>query len=222
MCYTFDLNGERCSPASGAQDMRTNLPACLQDEPDWCWATAVSEVAAFYGKVSKPPLWAKMMNSSLHSNDVCSGNECRVVGHKNNPNDPDACCRDKAACGKITGTEADVINGLKWLAGVSYYYIQSHGISASLLDKVLLARHPVILGVGWSGGGGHVLTVGGTDGRGRYYIHDPLNQEQFYQALSYDQILAYHPPWNPSVTGTWRETAIPTGFAEHAATEDSV
>merc|ERR1711998_580553 len=69
----------------------------------------------------------------------------------------------------------------------------------SVLKNSFAARKPVIMNVGWvcSGGytgcGGHAVTLAGTDGMGRYYLHDPLNRVNHYQALTWSEILTYSP-----------------------------
>lgn len=191
-----------------ASDFRNNLPACLQYEPEWCWATAVAEIASFYNKQKYPE----------PGND-CHGTECQVVGHKNNLADPDACCRDKDSCGQITGTGQDIVNSIQWTVGQNYIWKGEGPMSQADIDNVLNKGHPVGINVVWEDGSRHILTLGGCAASGSYFLHDPLNKEGNYQTLTYEQVASYHPPWRPSQVGKWMWTYILSGDGV-SATED--
>lgn len=90
----------RVSASTGtcASDLRKSLPACLQYEEDWCWATALAELASFF----------KPHDFPVRGSD-CHGVECKIAGYKRDPKHPEACCNGTAtkfcrAYGSVGGT----------------------------------------------------------------------------------------------------------------------
>lgn len=73
---TMEAHRHRGNLSSGAgascsSDIRSSFPTCLQYQINWCWATAVAELAHFYKPDDFP----------IIGND-CHGMECKIVGHK--------------------------------------------------------------------------------------------------------------------------------------------
>lgn len=209
-CAPFDVNGAKCTPAPGAHDLRAKLPACLQAEPDWCWATGVAEIADFFGyhgprsNVSE----SSFRDPTAYSHTHCGGLVCQIVGAVHAPNDPGKCCRHRDACGADTGTLWNAANTITTFSGKSYMPYTGFP-SAAMLDTIFEKGFPVEMQVVWSSGGGHMVILAGTDGRGRYYLHDPLNRVQHYQVLTYEGLQTYTPPYMFGQTGRPYGVVIP-------------
>lgn len=168
--------------SSCSSDIRAGMVGCHQFGTDWCWATGATGVGHFFAP----------------KNYSCSGVECQVVGHKKNPSDPEACCRDKESCDKDTGTLEDIVDGIQWLLQTSEkeYQIASKPLSQEQLDKAVYMGNPVLFEISWydaSGRrtGGHIVWAGGCSGAGSYYIHDPESAEGDWQTKSYSDMLTY-------------------------------
>merc|ERR1711924_86409 len=69
-----------------ASALRNSLPACLQYESDWCWATALAEIAHFLKPEDFPV-----------AGSDCHGVEYAIVGYKRDPTQAEACCNGTAA-----------------------------------------------------------------------------------------------------------------------------
>lgn len=233
---------DSASQTSCASDIRRKFPACLQYAPDWCWATAVAELSAFF----KPDDFPEADND-------CHGVECKIAGFKRDPTNAEACCNGTQFCGKavvgqrccetrvlgfptcqdkcgflqktlddnacrfdqcgaIGGTDVDIVNAIKRLAGKDYANKTDGPITQQQLNSILSKGHPVIMVVMWTLGGGHAVTLGGCappstpDGNTSYYLHDPLHKTGVYQELSYDQVSMYIPPWDNTLIGYWTYT----------------
>lgn len=185
-------------------DFRSQLPSCLQYEPEWCWATAVAEIYGFFN----PTVF------SHESGGDCHGYECQVAGHILYPDDPQTCCQPgmMKQCGQRAGFPNETINAIAWTTGKPYAF--DGPLSRQQLDNELSQGMPLAIGVTWSNGaGGHMLTLGGCAGGGQYYLHDPAGveggQANNYQTLSYDQILKYYPPNGArGVYGAWHQSFV--------------
>jgi len=186
-----------------ASDIRASFPACLQYEEDWCWATAVAELAHFY----KPEDFPEKGND-------CHGVECKIVGYKRDAQNAEACCTattakfcpasqtccrnkffknhqcqskcglwstevedgqcKKAECSVIGGNTADIVDSIYRLTGKHYANKTDGPLSMEQLDNILSKGHPVVMVVYWGAGGGHAVTLGGcAKAGGPYYLHDP-------------------------------------------------
>jgi hypothetical protein len=191
------------------------MPSCLQVEPDWCWATGVTEIARFFGYAAPGmAVDTAFLNASAYTDNHCGGLECLVVGHMKNAADPTACCSDRSNCATDGGTDQNEVDGISHLVGQQYaaYYPVSLRTTQSILNKTFAARKPAIMNVGWicpnsdfdpttdyplkwyESCGGHAVTLAGMDGMGRYYLHDPLNRVNNYQALTMAELLTYSAP----------------------------
>lgn len=198
-----------CKPLP-ATDIRPRTPSCLQYQIDWCWATAISEVAAFYNKSYRVSELSDPRQRDCH----CV--ECYVVGLVNSA----SCCPPsptRDVCRTMTGTDDDIKSGIKRTVGVDFTEPAGYGgiLSQHDLDRVVAKKQPMVLWIDWCPdiGQSHVLTMAGSDGNGTYYVHDPLNHELanvtppfYYQQLSYDQIVHYVQPWQGGGKGVWTLT----------------
>jgi hypothetical protein len=160
----------------------------MQYAPDWCWATAVAELSAFF----KPQTFPEKGND-------CHGIECKIAGYKRDPSNAEACCNgtkfcnanqtccksriigfptcqgscglfgkqvdDNACrfdqCGAIGGNENDIVGAIRRLTGKDYANKTDGPLTAAQLNTILSKGHPVIMVVMWTYGGGHALTLGG-------------------------------------------------------------
>lgn len=236
--------GNLQSSGSCSSDIRKSFPACLQYEEQWCWATGVSEIAHFY----KPDLFPE-------TGSDCHGIECKIVGHKKNPDSKSECCQkgcakdticcknllgsseceakcgafssevdssyctrqEEEACGALSGSATDITEAIKWIAGETYKTKIDGPLTLEELDSLMSKGHPVIIGVMWTTGGGHALTLGGCAGSGTYYLHDPEHHKGEYQTLTYEQVALYVPPEAPSLQGKW----VGTWYREGDMSNDS-
>lgn len=227
----YHRRGNSASTSSCASDIRNSLPSCLQYAPEWCWATAVAEVAAFY----KP-------NDYPASGNDCHNMECKIVGYKIDPSNEGICCnskhfcpirykccksvfsrhtvcRDRCAklflkavddgecykdhCASISAFPWDIVNAIQRLTGRAYAKKTDGPLSVEELDKILGKGHPVIIGVSCEFGG-HALTLGGcVAGGGPYYLHDPADKQGSYQILTYEGVTEYAPPYFPKSKCHW-------------------
>lgn len=183
---------------SCSKDMRSKLPSCLQYQSEWCWATAVSEIWGFF-------------DSSVHQKEQggdCHGQECKIAGHILGA---DCCDETRNRRCDSAGSGQNIVNAIKWATGQKYTQ-QNSLLSEEKLMSVLSNGAPVAIGVLWSSGGGHILTIAGCDGKGNYYIHDPAagdgGKSHHYQTLRYDDFVTYHPPASPRGHGKWSLTVF--------------
>jgi len=222
----------RCYSTNGQYDLRKNLPACLQYDPNWCWATAVAELAHFY----KPDEYPE-------TGSDCHGVECKVVSNKEG-HDLTACCPEKvrchdpakptccksflgttcqASCGpfghkvedsectshscSVAGSPRDITDGIEFMTGEKYTF-KPGPLWQRDIDQVVGSGYPVLIIVTWEGsGGGHVLSLAGC-GNGKYFLHDPwtASKQGRYQVLTYKEVLQYHPPYAKGYTANWATT----------------
>mmetsp|Transcript_121907 Transcript_121907/g.356269 ORF Transcript_121907/g.356269 Transcript_121907/m.356269 type:complete len:296 (+) Transcript_121907:58-945(+) len=208
--------------ASSSLDLRSRLPACSQYRSEWCWATAIAEVSAFFNESYR------VFNQKAEPMDRdCHCVECYVAGLVKHPEDPHACCPPapgRASCWYKTGTTSEIMEGIRKATGTSYICAGWYGgggkgpISQQDLDKVVAKKAPIILEILWcSGGGMHYVTLAGGDGKGAYYVHDPLyrihGMPSGYQKLSYQELVRYNPPEAPEGED-WDGRWIWTGFID--------
>jgi len=164
---------------------------------------------------------SKFLDSSVYTSRHCGGIECLLAGMQFFPSEPDKCCKDYKLCQhknvfRQTASDSQIMQSIKYLVGVEYIaYGNNAGDSVlpqAVLDHIFCSGGgaPVVMTVGWQdtrGGktdGGHVVTLAGTNGRGGYYLHDPLNQANHYQVVSYAALKYYVPPYsNGEMGGCW-------------------
>jgi len=181
-CHLFDDNGADMGPRC--------LPACLQLEPEWCWATATLEISSYWNPTKFPV-----------TGDDCTGLECQVASHKTGKD----CCADPSNCDAGNSIDVDFIQNV---AGGPAYEWTSGQLSDADLQNAL-ALGPLIVRIAWPDDkGAHFVTVGGYDAEHEtYFLHDSLveNQAGKYQDVSYASIQTYREPAG-RYTGTWDGT----------------
>jgi len=142
----------------------------------------------------------------------CHGMECKIVGEAHYPENPGVCCKDKDYCGDSAGKASD-IRALNFYTKMTWAYAKAP-VSQVLLENVLMDGHPVMWNVQWTDGGAHVMVIGGTDGQGNFYVHDPMNKagRGSWQTLRLSEILYYRPPWSNAV-GSMLGAYVPSNYA---------
>jgi hypothetical protein len=208
-CHLFDVNGGKCAAA------------CQQSQPEWCWATAASEIAT-------------RIDYSLNRYS-CSDLECQVSGRQQYPSNPQQCCENQAmrvACGSHEGNKWDIPQGIEYLLNRNINWAvyptrtllnkeswsatmdtpSREPISEQYLKCLLNKGYSITMRITWDFGehGGHVLMLTGTDNNGNFYVHDPLSGTTgHYQHLRFSQLLVYQPPYYPQgATATWTDGVI--------------
>jgi len=67
------------------------------------------------------------------------------------------------------------------------------------VTRVMLDGNPIVWDVKLPPpmGGGHAMVMGGTDGEGTFYVHDPMNADGIgsFQSLRWSELLQYKLPW---------------------------
>jgi hypothetical protein len=168
-------------------DVSYSMTNCNQECTNWCWATSASMCASAFGGGSS-----------------CNANEEKVAGHEFGTT-CDSSCSSKCDKG---GTTAEIADGIKFLSGHSY---STGGVlSQSNLDSAL--KHgPVVLGVQWTLGGGHAITINGVSG-GNYKGHDP---EGYTINTNYGGLTTYAPPYaSGRYTGKWTQSVSTSSGAD--------
>eukprot|EP00658_Telonema_sp_P-2_P033177 TRINITY_DN2440_c0_g1_i1.p1 TRINITY_DN2440_c0_g1~~TRINITY_DN2440_c0_g1_i1.p1 ORF type:complete len:637 (-),score=20.72 TRINITY_DN2440_c0_g1_i1:256-2166(-) len=209
-CAVFSVDGHGCPDSAGACDLRSRLPACLQVNSNWCWATAVAEIVRFFGYNSTGKVVdTSFLNASRYTDEHCGGVECLVVGMTFHPDAPETCCANESSAGSSTecdkgGVAEDQAAAITNLTGVRYKVVELHSSMANLTQARLnhifcTVRAPIILNVRWEGStecdaSGHALTLAGTNGHGEYYLHDPEDRADYYQTVTYEQLTHYSTP----------------------------
>merc|ERR1719253_223036 len=165
-------------------DMRSSIPACKQEGPDWCWATGIAEMSYWYGVTA--------------NTTACNDVECKVVSVAENA----TCCPFSQHRG--CGYDAEQVSGIVKAANA---FIPGHTFSAhsgalreSDLQARLMEGKPVMVIVMWQApqSGGHALLLSGcAPGKNifgqnitNYYLHDPLEKGD-YKVLSYGAVADY-------------------------------
>jgi hypothetical protein len=155
-----------------------SMKQCNQECSNWCWATSATMCASAFGGGSN-----------------CAAGEESVAGHEFHASCDSSC---SAQCDK-GGTTAEIADGIKFLSGHSY---STGGVlSQSSLDSAL-QHGPVVLGVQWTLGGGHAITLNGASG-GNYKGHDP---EGYAINTDYSGLTTYKPPYASGYTGKWTQS----------------
>lgn len=196
-CYLYDHNGGRCPCNNEPGDMRCHLQGCVQYQPYWCWATSVAIVAGYYFPDQHPNTGGDGPN--------CRGLECEIVGQILYPHDPGMCCRDKDRCWKSHARNGDdIVDALNLYTKIPWSQVYpANNVHESIVRTVLMDGHPILWDVVMPGGdgkgaaGGHTMIIGGTDGKGLFYVHDSMNThgKGSFQTLTWSQILSYELPW---------------------------
>lgn len=165
-------------------DLAFTMQQQLQTE--WCWAATSTSVSQFYDPVNSP--WT----------------QCKVV---NAEQAQTTCCQNgaSAACNVSWYLE----KALTRTNNLNYYVTNS--LSISDLDVELAAGRPMGTRIGWAGGGGHFMVLGGaSSGDSRVHVHDPIYGDQDYDYNSYCTKYQGNGTWTHSYyTQTFRN--LPSG-----------
>jgi hypothetical protein len=166
-------------------DVSYSMTNCNQECSEWCWATSATMCASAFGGGSN-----------------CAKGEEDVAGYEQGGITCTSSC--SSACDN-PGTTSMIADGIKHLSGHSY---STGGVlSQSSLDSAL--KHgPVVLGVQWTGGGGHAITISGGSG-GSYTGHDP---EGYSINTNYGGLTTYKPPYGG--TGKWTQSVYTNSGAD--------
>merc|ERR1719428_23978 len=91
----------------------------------------------------------------------------------------------------------NIIDGIQFKSGASY---TKEGVMSQQQLDAALQKGPVVLGVQWTGGGGHAITISGGSG-GSYKGHDP---EGYTINTNYGGLTTYKSPYGG--TGKWTQS----------------
>jgi hypothetical protein len=165
-------------------DVSYSMNNCDQECSEWCWATSATMCASAFGGGSD-----------------CARGEESVAGHEWGLTCDSSC---SSQCDR-PGSTANIADGIKFLSGHSY---STGGVlSSSDLDSAL-QHGPVVLGVQWTSGGGHAITISGVSG-GTYKGHDP---EGYTINADYSGLTTYRPPYGG--TGKWTQSVYTNSGAD--------
>lgn len=133
----------------------------LQTETEWCWAATSTSVSLFYDPVNSPWTQCKVVNAEQNQTTCCSDGSsavCNVSWYL-----------DKA----LTRTN-------------NFNYSVGNSLSISDLDSEFQNGRPMGTRIGWAGGGGHFMVLGGASTKdSRVHVHDPIYGDQDYDYNSY-------------------------------------
>jgi hypothetical protein len=157
-------------------DVTRGMTNCNQECSNWCWATSATMAASAFGGGSQ-----------------CNSEEAKVAGHEFHTSCSGSC---STKCNQ-GGTTSEIADGIKFLSGHSYS--TGGALSQQKLDSAL-QHGPVVIGVQWTLGGGHAITISGGSG-GNYKGHDP---EGYAINTNYAGLTTYRPPYAQGrYTGKW-------------------
>lgn len=194
-----DSNGAPSYKGMCVANSTMSIATCSQLEPEWCWATTAAVIAGFFKPTQQKP-----------QQDNCKALSCRAVGHKLQPFNPAYCCgafNEDCYGSNGAASTGDIIEGISFLSDQDYLGFAGWPLEQEYLDAAVSMGYPIAMAVMWHAGGGHVLTIGGCAGDGKYYVYDPLSKRGTWQALTYAQLLNYDP-------GTLEDDANYTVVAE--------
>eukprot|EP00927_Polykrikos_kofoidii_P053755 TRINITY_DN48314_c0_g1_i1.p1 TRINITY_DN48314_c0_g1~~TRINITY_DN48314_c0_g1_i1.p1 ORF type:complete len:249 (+),score=26.79 TRINITY_DN48314_c0_g1_i1:44-748(+) len=176
------MNGPR--PATCQRDMRGSMPACHQYGDMWCWATGVTELAAYY------------------KGDVSCSFECSVVGwcpkpgkDMDCPSEHIQCCPLSAHedCGSDGATYNMLLESAEHFTG-RQFQVYNGPMPPDVLDKTLAGGTPILMLIGQGSHASHVVSVAGC-GNGSYFYHDPETEEGRFDNVDYNGLLVPQPRW---------------------------
>lgn len=156
------------------------MPSCRQKTQAWCWATSISELSYFYNRTN--------------ATTTCSDIECSVVS-----SDLDKQCCPVGSSSACDGHGAANVDEVAAVATtfIGREFVSVHApLSETELVQLLMAGKPIIMVIRYSGGGGHVMVIGGCrppshpwSGSAEYLIHNP--EVEGYDASDYHEVLNY-------------------------------
>jgi hypothetical protein len=160
-----------------------SIKECDQVCSNWCWATSATMASSAFG-------W---------SGD-CGDGEAKAAGHEFKVSCDSSC---SSACNH-GGTMTETSDAIGFLSGAKYKFVPNALQPADLESALKIG--PVVVGVQWSLGGGHAITVSGVSD-GNYIGHDP---EGYPINTDYVGLLRYSPPYcQYPCFGTWMAASSP-------------
>jgi hypothetical protein len=158
---------------------------CDQACSNWCWATGAVMASSAFTSVDCKADEAAIASREFHAQCVPgSGLMCNFQCNR-------------------AGQMENIIDGIQFKSGASYS--KASVLSQQELDAAL-QNGPVLIGVMWTQGGGHIITISGGSG-GSYMGHDP---EGYPINTNYGGLLTYRAPYGG--VGRWKECVRPSGF----------
>src|SRR6202035_2755987 len=124
---------------------RLDLSVPHQEQDNWCWAATSDGIAHYYDKSSS---WTQceIANSELGRSDCCgtgASGPCNVYGFLN--------------------TALTTVGHFDHMVG--------QAVDFQTVDGEIDAERPLGVRIGWSGGGGHFLAIGGYRELPEQYLH---------------------------------------------------
>lgn len=173
----------QAAPRVGISDIVHNIKECDQVCSNWCWATSATMASSAFG-------WS----------GECGDGEATAAGHEFKASCDTSC---SSTCNH-GGTMTETSDAIGFLSGAEYKFIP-YALQPTELESALQIG-PVVVGVQWSLGGGHAITVSGVSG-GNYVGHDP---EGYPINTDYLGLLRYSPPYcKYPCFGTWMAVSSP-------------
>lgn len=162
-----------------------DITNCDQQCSNWCWATSAAMSASAFGGSSD-----------------CNGQEAKAAGHEFGTTCDSSC---SASCNH-GGTMTQTCDAIEFLSGQKYKFTP-YALQPEDLENALQIG-PVVVGVQWSLGGGHAITINGVS-QGTYIGHDP---EGYPISVDYIGLLRYSPVYcQYPCSGTWMASSSPVG-----------
>ncbi|HWA83926.1 MAG TPA: papain-like cysteine protease family protein [Fimbriimonadaceae bacterium] len=145
-----------------------------QQQTQWCWSATSVSTSLFYNAAST---WTQC----VLVNDELSQTTCCVNGSTNQCNQPNVLTSPLQRTGNLDS----------WQSGT---------ISFNDVKTRIGSGHPVAVRIGWSGGGGHFVVIGGyiDDANQTLLIRDPWYGDN---SISYTDFLTKY-----QGTGSWTHT----------------
>jgi len=172
------LNGNFVS-----ENITRSMKECDQVCSNWCWATSATMASSAFG-------WS----------GECGDGEAAAAGHEFQASCDTSC---SSTCNH-GGTMTETSDAIGFLSGATYKFVPN-ALQPDELESALKIG-PVVVGVQWSLGGGHAITVSGVSG-GNYIGHDP---EGYAINTDYIGLLRYSPAYcQYPCFGTWTACSKP-------------
>jgi hypothetical protein len=154
---------------------RLDLSVPLQEQNNWCWAATSDGIAHYYDSSST---WTQceIANTTLGRTDCCAGGASGA-------------CNVPYYLGNALSTVAHFDH---WESGAAAFQV---------VDDEIDAKRPLCVRIGWSGGGGHFIAIGGyRDIGGGQHVHV---EDPWYgpSDLAYATLVSAY-----QSTGSWTDT----------------
>lgn len=160
-----------------------SIKECDQLCSNWCWATSATMASSAFG-------WS----------GECGDGEAAAAGHEFKASCDTSC---SSTCNH-GGTMTETSDAIGFLSGAKYKFVPNP-LQPDELESALKIG-PVVMGVQWSLGGGHAVTISGVSG-GKYTGHDP---EGYAINTDYVGLLRYTPVYCVyPCSGFWMAASVP-------------